>query len=179
MEFEERADSITIPKNTGLSGLLQTIKALLTEIPRVKELKLTSAGVLSYTWFAPTDIETRPLHVPFETLQPYSIVRNSLIEEVAVPTQQALLLSLFATCQRDKLYPICFVLGSKSIFWEWLMGVNGVSMPRDSSIFGYPLLMDEFVPNDTLLLCTGYARSQHIEDTYLVYKALMEMPHAE
>jgi hypothetical protein len=177
MEFEERTDSVTIPKNTGLAGLLTTIRSLLGEIPRIKELRLTHAGVLYYTWYAPAGASERPPSVAFEDLRPYAVIRNCYVQEVVVPSQALLLFSLFAECQQDKLYPICLVVGSKSIFWHWLQTVTGVRVPEDSSIFGYAVISDPGVPDEALILCASYARSQQIEDTYRAYKALMEIPN--
>lgn len=177
MEFEEHTDSVTIPKNTGLAGLLATIKSLLEEIPRVKELRLTQAGVLHYTWYAPVGALERTPRIAFEDLQPYAVIRNNQVQEVAVPSQALLLFSLFMECQQDRLYPICLVVGAETIFWRWLQAVTEMRVPTNSSMFGYPVLADPNVPDDVLILCSAYARSSHIEDTYRAYKALMEMPN--
>lgn len=184
MEYIERTDSLTIPANTGISGVLRTIKELLTEIPHVKELRLNHKGLLAYTWYAPTGAAESPLQVSFEDLQPYAIIRNVPIREVVrtppegstAASQQELFLALFMECQADRLYPICFVVGADSIFWEWVSSLTGLRLPSASTFFGHSVLTDRAVPDDTLILCASHARSQQIEDTYGVYKICMEMP---
>lgn len=173
MDFVERTDSVDVPKNSGLKGLLTLLSALLSEIPRVKEVVIRSTGKVDYTWYAPSEGDQPKLNVTFESLLPWAIVRNTPLKEETPPEPNMGVYSLFRACHRDRLYPICFVTGSDTKLWDWLLAI-GVPMEPSDTFFGYPLLQDREVPDDVLILCASFARTTQISDTYRSYKITME-----
>lgn len=178
MEYLERTDSVTVPKNAGVPGLLKFLGALLHEIPRVKEVVIKHTGQVEYTWYVPKDGSgTKTLEVQFESLKPYAIIRNASIQEVAAPDPVRAVPALFNACQNDRLYPICLVTGADTHLWRWAAAVYGTPDVQAETFFGYPVIQDREVPDDVLILCASYARTQHITDTYRSYKVTLEASH--
>ncbi len=182
MEFVRTQSSMNVPKNVGVKGLLRILEALLTEIPHVVRVSLTATGTIEYEWYAPKDsLKDDPLTLPatiLDDLTPYQILRKVQIHELpgfGVTT-------LLHACHKDKLYPIGFVTGVRTTLWKWLstrLGVDFEATNRYDDLFGYPVLSDSDIPDDTLILCAGYGRTIHIADTFAAYKIVMEGPNAQ
>jgi hypothetical protein len=164
-----------VPRNSGVPGLLKLLGSILAEIPRVKEIIIRSNGTVSYTWYMPSGAPPKTLDIQFDTLMPYAIIRNSPLQEVVSDGgNRTAVASLFNACHRDRLYPICLVVGSATILWKWLAEAVGSPVDPSDTCYGYPLLQDREVPDDVLLLCASYARTNNIEDTYRSYKITLE-----
>lgn len=176
MDYVERTDTIEVPKNTGLPGLFRVLGEMLNEIPRVKEILIKSSGQVRYTWYIPVGATEKALQVHFEDLRPYSVIRNTHLEEVVPKLPHMVLSSLFLACDRDRLYPICFITGAETLLWRWMASAFGSEYGQTESIYGYPLLTDKNVPDDALILCASFARTNQLADTYRCYKVLLEVP---
>lgn len=174
MDFVERTDTVDVPKNTGVPGLLKLIGSILAEIPRVKEIVIRSNGSVVYTWYMPMGAPPKMMEVQFDALLPYAIIRNTPLKEV--PMDKDAVAALFTACHRDRLYPICLVVGSDTILWKYLAATTGKSLDVSDTFYGYPLLHDREVPDDIIILCASYARTSNITDTFCSYKITLETP---
>ena len=174
MDYEERTDEAEVPKNTGLPGLFKLLGGLLNEIPRVKEVVIKSNGKVRYTWYAPHDAPEKVLQMQFDSLKPYAVIRNTNLLEVTPRMPYMILSSLFMACDRDRLHPICFVSGAETKLWKLLVAHFGIEYENAESVYGYPLLLDKDVPDDALILCASFARTNQLADTYRCYKVLLE-----
>jgi hypothetical protein len=175
MDYVERTDTVEVPKNTGLPGLFKMLGALLGEIPRVKEIVIKSSGQVRYTWYSPMGAPEKALQVQFEDLMPYAVIRNTPLEEVTPRFPYMRLSSLFLACDKDHLYPICFVTGVETRLWKWMISAFGLEYDQTEAIYGYPLLLDKSCPDDALILCASFARTNQLADTYKCYKVLLEV----
>jgi hypothetical protein len=174
MEFVEQADVVDVPKGSGLKGLLKTVEGILSEIPRVKELHISATGQVRYTWYMPAGAKEQSLEVQFSDLLPYAIIRNTNLEEVFAPEGTnvcELVTHLFDSVARDKLQPVCFVVHPLSRLRK-LLQQQGLIMGRDE-LCGYPVLEEEELPQDALILCASFGRTVHISDTHKAYKVLI------
>ncbi len=176
MDFVERTDEAEVPKNTGLPGLFKLLGEMLNEIPRIKEIVIKSSGKVRYTWYTPVGAPEKVLQVQFEDLRPYAVIRNTPMLEVTPKFPHMRLSSLFLACDKDRLYPICFVAGAESLLWKWVVSAFGIEYDQMESIYGYPLLLDKDVPDDALILCASFARTNQLADAYRCYKVLLEVP---
>jgi hypothetical protein len=175
MEFVQKTSSIRVPKSTGIKGLLDCISALISEVPRVSRILIESNGEVTYTWPCPVDGESKPFDLSFEDSMPYAVIRNTRMVDVGGKDPADSLAALFAACHKDRLYPICIVTGTDTKLWSWLSrAVFGQRLDPSDTLYGYMILADREVPDDSLLLCAGYARSQSIADTHVCYKISME-----
>ena len=176
MDYVERTDEVDVPKNTGVPGLNKLLTEMLTEIPRIKEITIKSNGKVRYTWYAPVGAPEKILQIQFESLMPYAVIRNAAVAEVTPRYPYMRLSALFMACEKDHLYPICFVAGTDSLLQKWLVSAFGLEYEHMESIYGYPLLLDKDVPDDVLILCASFGRTNQLADTYCCYKVLLEVP---
>ena len=176
MDYSERIDSIDCPKDSGVAGLTRLFKSLLKEIPRIKKIVINSTGKVEYTWYAPTGAPDRALSVKFDDLLPYAVIRNSLLEEISVQGDSPVLAiaKLFMACHKNRLYPIALVTGAETKLWKWYEASIGAPVEASGTFCGYNVLKDREVPDDVLILCGTFARSDELTDTYCAYKITME-----
>lgn len=174
MEFVEQVDVIDVPKGSGLKGLLKTIEGILSEIPRVKEINVSSSGQVRYTWYMPADAKEKSLEVNFSDIMPYAIIRNTNLEEVLVSDGSSIceqICELLNAAHKDRLLPVCFVAHPMTSLREQLRA-KGINMGIDE-LLGYPVLEAEELPQGALILCASYGRTVHISDTHKAYKILI------
>jgi len=174
-DYKEITDSITVPQNTGAEGFLHTIRELLRK-PRIQEITI-GKGVVKYRRFIREDEPVDRFTIEFEDLQPWAIVGSSEVNEVHVPigaNAAVTIGEMFSHAAADQLYPIAFVSGPNTVFWNWYRVTTGTSHNKDQ-IFGLPLLTDRHIPDTALILCAGYGRDAALVDTRRGYKAEMEV----
>jgi hypothetical protein len=192
MEFVEVSNSIDIPRAAGVKGLVKTIEAVLHEIPRVKSLSVNTAGKLTYVWYAPKDVvgdnPTDMLEdkLSLGELTPYAVLRGKPILEVLPKcTGLAVFVELFHAMNVDRLYPICLVVGTMSLLPAWARhyGLDDSytrlfesAVVSDARLFGVPIVSDRHIPDEVIILCASYARTEDVEDTYRAYKLVLEVP---
>lgn len=170
MGFVEQVDVVEVPKGSGLKGLLKTVEGILTEIPRVKELHISSTGQVRYTWHIPEDAKPQALDIQFNDLMPYAIIRNTNLVEVLAPEGSGVLESvshLLNAVYKDRLQPVCFVVHPQSPLRASLQK-RGIDMGQDE-LFGYQVLEADELPQSALILCASYGRTIQIADTYKAY----------
>lgn len=158
--YEERTDSIRVPKNTGVDGFLKTLRRVLT-LPRVQVINIDSSGMVSYTRIVREGEPPEPVDLDFSDLSPWSIVRNGTLEEFTVPHDApatATIARLFNLLTQESLVPVAWVTGANSDFWAWHEETAGVRLTRQNMAYGVPIYTDREVPDHSLILCAAYTK---------------------
>lgn len=171
-EYEEVKGEVEVPKSTGITGFLETIKSVL-RLPRVQDIHIDSKGKVAYRHFV-REGEARALGMNFDSLMPYAIIRNGTVLELPQPDANAAvaIAQLFNLLARDRLHPTAFVTSPVTAFWDWYVRSVGEPASRDE-IFGVPLVHDRMVEDHVLLLCGAYARAGEMVDTQKSYKLVI------
>ena len=175
-DFEERSGAIEVPKATGIDGLLLTIKEILQQHDYVQNIKIDSNGLIAFKYFAMGDSEKRQFEVDFKFLQPDAIIRNATVREIIIPEDacaSTVVGVLFETANRERMYPIAFVSGTDSTFWEWHWETTGIQLQSREVLYGIPFLTDRHIPDSVLMLCTSYGKGSALVDTQVSYKIVM------
>ncbi len=170
-EYTEVSETSDVPKNTGVRGFLHAIELIL-KLPRVQHIEVDSRGRVSYTYFIRKGEERAPLKTDFETLKPYMAIRNcESIDELAMPNLNAAISlgQLFDMCAVDHLFPVAFVAGAQSKFWDWAAS-SGLRLSSRDELFGLPFLTDRFVPDESLVLGAAFAKDSALIDIRKGYK---------
>lgn len=179
MNFREVTGTVKVPANTGIEGFLHTIKEILKK-PRVQSINIDGRGSVSFRFFVSEgdDIEnTKNFGVDFAALEPYAIIRNADIQEVFLPPDVAASTAvsvMFEKATGDRLRPLAFATGAKSILWDWYRFTTGHELHQTEYFFGLPVLTDRQIPDTVLLLCAGFGKDAAFIDTQASYK--IEMP---
>ena len=171
-----RLGGIEVPKATGLDGLLLTIKEILQQHDYVQQLTIDGKGLITFKYFAMEDAEKQRFEVDFKFLQPDAIIRNGTVREIIIPEDacaSTVMGVLFETANRERMYPIAFVSGSDSTFWEWHWETTGIQLQSRENIYGIPFLTDRHIPDSVLMLCTSYGKGAALIDTQVSYKIVM------
>lgn len=157
--YEERSDSIRVPRNTGVDGFLTTLRRILT-LPRVQTISIDASGLVSYTRIVREGEGTTPMVVDYGELAPWNIIRNGELEEFDTsPTDAAptVIARMFNVLTSVGLAPIAFVTGANSSFWDWHRESH-VNLGRHGVAYGLPLYTDRGVPDHVLVFCAAYVK---------------------
>lgn len=174
--YQKVSKTISVPKNVGAEGFLHALKSIL-KVPRVQRVVIDSVGKVSYEYFKMEGSEDASLGLDFDSLRPGAVVRNvdmqelELVEEDKAPV---VMCHLFRMCRIANLVPITLVTGMNTNFWKWHeeAGVRGMDdTPHDA--YGLPILFDEMIPDELILLCAGYDKESTLIDSAKVFKAVM------
>jgi hypothetical protein len=180
-QFKPIEETIEVPKETGKAGLLRLIEGIF-DLKRVVDVHIRAQRApvtVSYKRFAAEDEPDRPLAVDLESLSPYAVLRNGEITEfypnVSGPAA-VVITHLFREVSLVGLWPIAFVGGKHSRFWDWHRDTMGMSPSQTrEDAYGLPFLTDRQVEDDTLLLAASYDRSAAIIDAQRAYKILLPL----
>ncbi len=167
--YIEETKEIEVPPASGVPGFLRVVSSIL-ERSRVQEI-IISKGKIVYRRFRKEDEPEKPLEVDLDTLLPSYVIRGSEVEELPLNTENAAVAvgQLFSKSHMDGFNPIALVGGSDSLFFSWHAKTTGVVVARDEC-YGLPFLPDHNIPNEAVILCTGYGRRASLADTVRCYK---------
>lgn len=173
-------ETIEVPKETGKAGLLRLLENII-DLKRVVEIHVLAHRApvkVNYKRFAAEDEPDKPLAVDLESLSPYAVLRNGEIQEIDGGNGPAAIViaHLFREVSLVGLWPIAFVGGRASRFWDWHKETMGMlpSQTREDA-YGLPFLTDRHVADDTLLLAASYDRAATIIDARRAYKLLLPL----
>ena len=176
MAYEERNETIEVPKGTGIEGFMLAIRAVL-QLPRLQTVQIDSRGKVSYKYFLREGEESRTLELDFDALMPYAIVRNGVVSEVLPMSENAAVVigQMFTRAAADHVYPVAWLGGANSVLWEWFLASLGPDNPVHTAedLYGLPLLRDRMVDDQVLILCCAFSRGSSLIDTQRSYKLLM------
>lgn len=170
MPYVEEQKTIDVPPATGVPGYLKVIAGIL-ERPRVQEIVLSKTGKITYRRFRGEDEPDAPLEVELESLMPFAVIRNSLLEELPLIGNNAAIAvsQLFTKAHMDGMSPLVFASGPGSLFFAWHARTTSVVLAK-TDCYGLPFLPDPELPNEALFLCAGYSRRSTLPDTVRSYK---------
>lgn len=174
-------ETIEVPKETGKAGLLRLMEGIfdLKRVTEVHVLATRQPVKVTYKRFAAEDEPDRPLAIDLESLTPYAVLRNGEIQEFIgdVGPAACVIAHLFREVSLVGLWPVAFVSGKSSYFWDWHKETMGMvpSQTRDDA-YGLPFLTDRQVDDDTLLLAASYDRGAAIIDAQRAFKLLLPQP---
>jgi hypothetical protein len=173
-EYEEVNDVVEVPKNTGVQGFLKTVEEVL-KLPRVQEIRIDARGRVNVRYFVREGEQKKPFGMDFETLLPYAIIRNNpVIELVDVDANAAIAIGqLFDLAAADHLFPVAFVGGPASLFWQWYETTTGFRLTSHEELYGVPFLSDRALEDYVLVLCAAYTRGAALIDTQRSYKLVI------
>lgn len=173
-DYEERLESVDVPANTGIKGFLHVIESILKQ-PRVQNITIDARGRVSYSRYVRKEEEQAPLALNFESLAPYSVIRNGKVTEVTPVSKNAAvaLSQMFNASTGDHLNPVAFVGGALSKFWKWYTATAGVTLTSQEELYGIPFLTDRMVEDNILILCSAYAKGGMMADTQKSYKIVI------
>lgn len=173
MEYIEKVESIEIPRGTGEEGLFHALHRILQQ-PRLSKI-VYEKGKVTYYRFALEGENDRDLELDFETVTPYSIIRNAQLEEPeGIPCTNAstAVAYLFNRALVHQLHPIAFVGGANSSFFKWHKQTSMELVVEDSA-YGLPFYRDRHLEDSVLFLCASYTRNGRLIDTRRGYKLTM------
>ena len=178
MRYKEITKSIAVPSNTGHDGFLRTVAEII-KMPRVQSITIDASGKVSYTRYS--DEGEEELNVDFSDLNPYYIIRNNEVEEMAYPSSASAATVVSFMLDRTtakNLEPIAFVTGSGSSLGAWYLDSTGFSLLSRNRLFGYPLYTDRHMPDAALVLCAGYGSNESLSKTRYCVKVAIPAPKA-
>ncbi len=173
-EFEEVNESIEVPKNTGRAGFLRVIEDAL-KLPRVQDIHIDSRGRVKVRYFLREGETKKPIETDFSTLEPYAAIRNSVVQELVEPDDNAAVgvSQLFDGAAQDRLFPIAFVGSPTTRFWRWYESSTGIVLSSFDQLYGVPFLSEHALEDYVLVLCAGFTRSASLIDTQRSYKLVI------
>jgi len=181
MEFEEFAETVDVPRNTGTEGFLQLIRSIL-KLGRVQEIVIGATGRVSYKYRAPRVAAKFNPEQLFDSVSPAYVVRNSELRELRVPDDchsVEVLFVMMRAARLDGAEPIAWVVGADTILPTWLVQrsslLDDYNYPSDSML-GLPVFKDRMMPDESLTLCAGPRRGGELVDTTMAYKIAMVLP---
>ena len=178
--FEEHTGTLDVPKNTGLDGLLLTVKQIIQQHDYVQDINIDSRGTIKFRYFSQNGEEAPKFNVDFDFLQPDSIIRNGQVREIIIPEEASastIIGVLFEAANRERMYPVAFAAGPGSHFWDWHYTTTGIQLQSRDALYGLPFLTDRHIPDSVLLLCTAIGRGASLVDTQISYKISMGITH--
>lgn len=180
-QYKPVEETIEVPKETGKAGLMRSLEYIIG-LKRVVEVRIQAQRPpvrVSYKRYVMEDEPERPLALDLESLSPYAVLRNGEIQECDGGTGPAAVVvaRLFREISLVGLWPIAFVGGKASRFWDWHKETMGMlpSQTREDA-YGLPFLTDRQVDDDTLLLAASYDRAATIIDAQRAFKLLLPAP---
>jgi hypothetical protein len=173
-EYIDRKEEVEIPRGSGIEGFMTTLRKIL-ELPRVQYVHI-ERGKIAYARSVRPEEPRAPLGIDFVSLMPATVIRGSeLHEENEEENAAKAVCVLLRRAGIMHQHPIAFASGTKTHFWEWHRRTTGIDLKdRSDQIYGLPFLLDEQLPNESLLLCTGFSKGAALVDTRLTFK--MSMP---
>jgi len=178
-DLEQVEESIQVPPNTGVDGFLLAIRKIL-RLGRVQGINIGPTGKVTWTRLilgTPSADPLKELEGPelFDTVRPYFIITHNEIVELDVhadPLQG--IARLFQKAATQGMYPVAWVSGTRSLFWDWHASATGMAPPGNrGEAYGLPLLYEEKIPDDVLILCTAHERGGAMIDVKLSFKLVM------
>lgn len=169
-EYLEETEEVELPAAGGIPAYLKAFEYILN-LPRVQRVLFT-LGRVEWTRYRREDEPKAPVDMDLESVLPYSIIRSHEVQEVlvdALPHPVAALSMMFARCHMDGYIPLAFVVGSRSYLPLWYGKLTGVVLPQ-GSLHGYPVLADDHIDAETLIMCSGLSRRATLVDTLMSYK---------
>lgn len=170
-EYQEITGTVEIPKNVGVKGFLRALEDIL-KLPRVQEISIDARGKITYRHYVREGEPQRPLQVDFDTLQPYAVIRNSNVVELADPDLNAAVAlgQLFNMAASDHLFPVAIVAGANTKLWTWYAVSTTLSLSSREELYGLPFLIDRHLEDNHVVLCAAYTRGAALIDTQKSYK---------
>ena len=171
-------ETIEVPKETGKAGLLRVLEGII-DLKRVVEVRILASRPpvrVFYKRFVVEGEPDRPLAIDLESLSPYAVLRNGEIQECDGGSGPAavVIARLFREVSLLGLWPIAFVGGRASRFWDWHKETMGMSPSQTrEDAYGLPFLADRQIDDDTLLLAASYDRAATIIDAQRAFKLLL------
>lgn len=175
MELREVSSTVEVPKNTGIEGFVVTLRELLRR-PRIQEILIDAKGKVSYKRLMRDD-EPEAFNIDLETVTPSGVLGSAVIEELVLPDYipaATTIGKMFDRFAIDQVYPIAFVSGIGTVFWEWYRVTTKSALHSRNSVFGLPLLLDRKIPTTALILCGAVTPSTSLVDTARALKIEME-----
>lgn len=172
--YIEEKKELDVPPASGIPGFLKVIEGIL-ERPRVQEVVIAK-GKITYRRFRREDEPETPVEVDLATVMPAAVIRNSLLEELKLLTDNAAITvsQLFTKAHMDGMSPIAFVSGPSSLFFTWHARTAHVVLAKEEC-YGLPFLSAPDIPDETLILCAAYSRRSSLPDTVRAYKITIPM----
>jgi hypothetical protein len=174
-------ETFEVPKETGKPGIVELFKGII-ELKRVVEVHVMAHRApvkVTFKRFVADDEPDKPLAIDLESLTPYAVLRNGEIQEFDGGTGPAavVLAHLFREVSLLGLWPIAFVSGRASRFWDWHKETMGMipSQTREDA-YGLPFMTDRQVDDSTLLLAASYDRTAAIIDAQRAFRLLLPPP---
>lgn len=175
-EYREVQHTISVPKNTGKDGFIHTISQILS-LSHVQRIVIESQGQVTYRRMVLDGEEDRVVTADFDHINPYFIIRNSVVREYLYPNKcaaPAVLGGMLDEVSQDNLSPIAFVVGANTLLWSWYFFSTGLELSARDRLFGYTLYTDKQVPDTVLVLCAGLGRTSSLLNTRISLK--VEIP---
>lgn len=174
LEYEEIRDSVEVPKNAGKQGFLRTIEELLT-LPRLQEIRIDARGKVDFRYHLRDGEQKKSVEPNFEELLPYAVIRNSEVRELTEPDDNAAVAvsQLFDLASADHLFPVAFVAGPASTFWDWYRASTSIDPLSTEELYGLPILNDRQLEDYVLVLCAAFSRNAPLSDTRKSYKLVI------
>jgi len=176
MDYKEKTETLKLPANVGLEGVLRILKEVLRR-PRLQEVVIDARGSVTYRRLV-REGEADPLNLDFADLEPFGVLRNADVEEMLVPAAVNGATAVGEMLDRvtaEHMYPVAFVTGAATVFWDWYSATTGSSLRTKGYIFGLPILPDAHIPDTALLLCAAHSRESALIDTEWALKIEMEL----
>lgn len=171
-DFERVEETISVPKETGVEGFIVAMREVLKK-PRVQEVKIDARGKMSVTRFVRVGEPRSTISVEFESVTPYAAVRSGhVIELLRQESDEPLtvLAKMLERCAADQMYPVAFIIGAKSSFFEW------VKFPfRHGTVLGLRVFEDRHVGDDVLILASSYGPDGDLVDVQNCYKIALPL----
>lgn len=175
MEYEETTQSIEVPSHAGVEGFLAALRQVLKQ-PRVTHIDIDAQGKVTYTRFVRKEEPRKHVEVDFDSVSPAMLVRNIEVQELdlflLLGNAAICVAAMFYAASVEQMFPVGFVTGANSVLPSWHKDTTGV-MLLPSTAYGLPIYRDRFIPDETLLLVTAYARGAGLVDARKSYKIAM------
>jgi hypothetical protein len=170
-EYQPVEASVTVPKGVGLDGFLKAVREIL-RYPRVTDVRINTRGVIWFKRHVRKDEQVVPVQIDFESVTPFAAVQASDVLEVALseggePAPVAVA-RMFAALARDHVSPVAFVIGGSSPFAAWHKATSGIEIGEQA--YGLPVMVDERIPSDVLVLCAAFGPGGSLVDVRRSYK---------
>ena len=170
--YEERSHSIAVPKNTGIEGFMRTLRGILM-LQRVRGINIDATGTIRYTRYVRENEPDSPIAVDYTGLEPWGVIRNGEIEEIALPSNvpaTSVIAFMFNRLTQDSLTPVAFASGMASEFWSWHERTAKVRLARTGAAYGLPIYLDRQMPDHALVMCAAYVRGSSLVDCHRFLK---------
>ena len=174
-EYQEVTQNLEVPPHAGVEGFLAALRQIL-KLPRVTNIHIDSQGKVAYTRYVRQEEPRKHVEVDFDSVSPSMLVRNLEVQELdlsEVSDNAAVsIAAMFATAASEQMFPVAFVTGAATSLYQWHRKTTGVQL-IGSSAYGFPVHRDRFIPDETLLLVTAFARGGGLVDARKSYKIAM------